>query len=78
MEDRVTPTVSASFQVASDWGAGFVASIKINNDQPTPILNWRLEFDFPYQITEIWNARIFSHVGDHYAIDNALRKFKGA
>jgi cellulase/cellobiase CelA1 len=71
MENRLTPSVSASFQVTSDWGAGFVASIKINNDEPIPILNWRLEFDFPNQITEIWNGRIGSHVGTHYAIRNA-------
>ncbi len=71
LEDRFVPSVSASFQLTSDWGAGFVGSIRINNDQPTAIDNWQLEFEFPKQLTDIWNAKITGHVGDHYTIDNA-------
>ena len=71
VEERLAPSVTASFAASSDWGAGFVAAIRIDNDQATAISNWRLEFDFPYQITDIWNGRIASHVGHHYAIDNA-------
>ncbi|HEX3148910.1 MAG TPA: Calx-beta domain-containing protein [Gemmataceae bacterium] len=69
-EDRLTPAI-ATFQLSSDWGAGFVGTIRLANDQPAPIDGWRLEFDFPYQITQIWNGVIASHAGAHYVIDDA-------
>jgi aryl-phospho-beta-D-glucosidase BglC (GH1 family) len=69
-EDRLAPAV-VTFQLSSDWGAGFVGSVRIANDQPAPIDGWRLEFDFPHQLTQIWNGVITSHTGDHYVIDDA-------
>ena len=30
--------------------------------------DWVIEFDFDRQITNIWNATITSHVGNHYVI----------
>jgi aryl-phospho-beta-D-glucosidase BglC (GH1 family)/cellulase/cellobiase CelA1 len=69
---QTAPTVSANvaFSVTSDWGSGFGASITINNTG-SALSSWTLEFDFAHNITEIWNAQIVSHVGNHYVIQNA-------
>jgi chitinase len=32
--------------------------------------NWTLEFDAPFEITNIWNAEIVSRQGNHYVIRN--------
>lgn len=71
VEDRLAPAVTATFTDVNDWGDGFQGAIRISNDRATPILNWRLEFDFSHQITQIWNGAIASHVGDHYVVNNA-------
>lgn len=65
-------TVSANvgFTVTSDWGSGFGASMNINNTG-APLSSWTLEFDFAHNITEIWNAQIVSHSGNHYVVKNA-------
>ena len=59
------------FTVTSDWGTGFGGQITATNTGTTAITNWQLGFDFPGQITSIWNATISSHVGNHYIIQNA-------
>ena len=56
--------------VTTDWGGGFCADITVTNPGPA-VAGWTLEFDYPYSITSIWNARIVSHVGDRYVIGNA-------
>ncbi|MEX2113355.1 MAG: Calx-beta domain-containing protein [Pirellulales bacterium] len=60
--------VTANFAVSDDWGSGFVAGITITNHAATNVDDWTIEFDFDRQITNIWNATIVSHVGDHYVI----------
>jgi chitinase len=69
-EDRLAPAV-ASFHLSNDWGTGFTAAIRIANDKAAPINGWRLEFDFPFQITDIWSGVIAGHSGNHYVVDDA-------
>jgi aryl-phospho-beta-D-glucosidase BglC (GH1 family) len=69
-EDRLAPAV-ASFQPSSDWGTEFVGTVRLTNDEPAPIDGWRLEFDFPRRLTQIWNGVLAGHSGDHYVIDDA-------
>ena len=64
-------STNAQFILRDDWGAGFVADMKITNGGTTALSSWVLEFDFARVITSIWNAEIVSHVGDHYVIRNA-------
>ena len=71
LESRLVPTTSAAFQLVNDWGAGFQGEVRILNDQPTPITDWKLEFDFAPQISPIWNASTTGHTGTHYVIRNA-------
>ena len=59
------------FSVTSDWGTGFGGQIIATNTGSTAITNWQLGFDFPGQISSIWNATITSHIGNHYVIQNA-------
>lgn len=63
----VTPT----FSVTNDWGSGYQAEIKLANGQSTSVSNWRLEFDLAANITSIWDAKIVSHVGNHYVVSGA-------
>jgi aryl-phospho-beta-D-glucosidase BglC (GH1 family) len=70
LSDRITPALTVDYKLLSDWGSGFQSSIDLINTNSPPVNNWRLEFDFPRSITQIWNAKITSHVGNHYIIDN--------
>ncbi len=54
------------FTVVSDWGSGFTANITMTSDET--ITDWKLEFDAPFTISSIWDARIESHNGTHYVI----------
>jgi endoglucanase len=56
------------YQVASQWNNGFVANVKIANDTNRSVDNWRLEFDYPYAINQIWNASIQSRNGNRLVI----------
>jgi aryl-phospho-beta-D-glucosidase BglC (GH1 family) len=60
---------AVAFTVASNWGSGFTGAMTLT---PEAALNgWTVEFDAPFDISNIWNAQIVSHVGDHYVIRNA-------
>jgi chitinase len=71
--------VSVAFNVSDDWGSGFVGGITITNHATAAVDDWTIEFDFDRQLTNIWNATIVSHVGDHYVIRAASwnRKISG-
>jgi endoglucanase len=71
LEEREVPAATASFQLINDWGAGYQAAMAITNDSSPAITNWMLEFDFASNITQIWNATIVSHSGNHYQIEHA-------
>jgi aryl-phospho-beta-D-glucosidase BglC (GH1 family)/cellulase/cellobiase CelA1 len=55
------------YAVGSNWGSGFTASMTV--EAGTAALNgWTVEFDAAFSITNIWNAEIVSHVGNHYVV----------
>ncbi|QTL02897.1 cellulase family glycosylhydrolase [Aquabacter sp. L1I39] len=58
------------YVVRDDWGAGFVADMKVEAGAGG-LKGWTVEFDAAFTITNIWNAVIVSHVGNHYVIKNA-------
>lgn len=70
-DDAAPGAGNFTFTVASDWGSGFTGQITAKNASQQTISNWQLEFDFPGQISEIWDASIVSHVGNHYVVQNA-------
>lgn len=61
----------ASYKLVNDWKDGFSGEIEITNSSDSAIEDWGIEFDFGRDITNIWNAQIVSHDGDHYVIRNA-------
>jgi len=71
-DDVTTPTpgnASLDYDVTSNWGSGFTGAMKI--EAGSAALNgWTAEFNASFTITNIWNAEIVSHVGDHYVIRN--------
>ena len=73
LEDRnlLANGVVANFVMTQDWGSGFQAQIQLHNEQTSSVNNWTLEFDFAANITSIWDAKITSHVGNHYVVTNA-------
>ena len=61
---------TVEFSVTNDWGSGFTANMSIANNGTSNLSNWTLEFDAPFEITNIWNAEIVSRQGNHYVIRN--------
>lgn len=60
-----------NFEVISDWGQAFNATISIENNTDKTIEAWTLEFDFDRNIQQFWTAKIENHEGNHYVIKNA-------
>ncbi|HEY9649221.1 MAG TPA: Calx-beta domain-containing protein, partial [Coleofasciculaceae cyanobacterium] len=62
--------VAIDFDLISDWGQGFTANMSIANSGSSSLNGWTLEFEFPYEITNIWNAEIVSREGNRYTVRN--------
>ncbi|MBX3412124.1 MAG: cellulase family glycosylhydrolase [Pirellulales bacterium] len=69
LEDRLA--LSATYSTVNDWGSGLQGQIAITNDQAATINNWQVEFDYSRTISNLWDAKIVSHVGNHYVIASA-------
>jgi expansin len=59
------------FTLIKDWGSGFEGKISITNNTGSNIDSWTLEFDFPNNINNIWDAEIESSTNGSYVISNA-------
>ncbi|MCE2806809.1 MAG: cellulose binding domain-containing protein [Gemmataceae bacterium] len=66
LEARLTPAFV--YGLDSDWGSGFQAHGLLTNDQKTPMVNWKVEFDYNRDISSMWNGKVASKVGQHYVI----------
>ncbi|WP_370980990.1 cellulase family glycosylhydrolase [Agaribacterium sp. ZY112] len=51
-----------------DWGAAFQGTTIIENDESTNVSGWTVEFEADFDIDQIWNAKIISHVGSTYVL----------
>lgn len=60
-----------SYNVTRSWESGFNAQIDITNTGDTTIENWAITFDLPYEIINIWDAKIYSKDNNTYIIKNA-------
>ena len=64
-------SVAVTYQTTDDWGSGFGGEIDLQNTGTQTINSWQLAFDFPYNITSIWNTNpSYTHTGNHYVISN--------
>ncbi|NER00825.1 MAG: hypothetical protein F6K30_29715, partial [Cyanothece sp. SIO2G6] len=59
-----------NFSIINDWGSGFTGSLSIVNLESMAIDGWIIEFEAPFQITNIWNAKILSQEGNRYVIQS--------
>jgi alpha-L-arabinofuranosidase len=66
-----TTSTSVTYSLVSSWSTGFQGGITITNTGTTTLSAWTLQFDFAATITQIWNATVVSHSGNHYVIQNA-------
>ncbi|MGD0615284.1 MAG: cellulase family glycosylhydrolase, partial [Verrucomicrobiota bacterium] len=64
--------VTISYQIQSDWGAGYVANWYITNHSATAINNWVFEFDQPIASFQgAWNCALTgSSTGTHQVFTN--------
>lgn len=60
-----------SYVTVQEWDTGAQAEIIIENISGKIIEDWSLEFDTDLVFTGIWNAKIVSHEGNHYVLQNA-------
>lgn len=62
-----TSDSSLTYLVRDQWGTGFVADLELSVVAGRN--GWRVEFELDADITDIWNARIVSRVGNRYVIE---------
>ena len=56
-----------TYAVGSNWGSGFIGTVTVPAGSQG-LKGWTVEFDATFDITDIWNAEILSHIGDHYTV----------
>ncbi|PRX50921.1 glucose/arabinose dehydrogenase [Prauserella shujinwangii] len=59
-EARPAARCTVRYQVDSDWGTGFTASVTVTNIGDTPLEGWELGWDFPagQRVADAWNAGV--------------------
>lgn len=65
-----TDNFRVTFSLVGSWNGGYNAVIKIDNIGETVIENWYLGFSFSSNISNIWNAEIYSAESGDYIIKN--------
>ncbi|MEM1060507.1 MAG: lytic polysaccharide monooxygenase [Verrucomicrobiota bacterium] len=68
-DDGGTASGSLVFITTNDWGNGFQAAAEFTNNGPA-LDGWTLTFEVPYEITQMWNAKIISRQGNTYTVEN--------
>jgi len=64
--------LKADFKVDSQWTGFFNGTITVTNTGTQPVEDWALTFDFPHEITNIWNAAIIEHQTGVYTVKNLV------
>jgi Cellulose binding domain len=57
-------------RIRSDWGTGATTDVTIQNSGSSTMIGWTVAFDAPFTITDVWNAQLVSHSGNHYVFQN--------
>ncbi|MDX2168909.1 MAG: glycoside hydrolase family 9 protein, partial [Deltaproteobacteria bacterium] len=58
--------VALRHRVTGAWSTGFQGEIAVDNTGPGAIDGWRLSFDLPAAIVDLWGATVVAHAGDRY------------
>lgn len=64
--------LKADFKVDSQWDGFFNGTILVTNTGTQPIENWAITFDFPHEISNIWNAAVIEHQPGVYTVKNLV------
>ena len=62
----------ADFKVDSQWDGFFNGTISVTNTGTQTIENWAITFDFPHEISNIWNAAVIEHQPGVYTVKNLV------
>ncbi len=57
-----------AFTVDDRWYSGFVASMSVTNTGDRAVEGWTVVFDAPFDITNIWSARILGREGERITV----------
>lgn len=63
---------TARLSVTSTWQTGFIARFIVINSSPSPLTDWKLEFDLPVgeSVSHTWNSTL-AQSGTHYVLTPA-------
>ncbi len=64
--------IEGMFKVVSQWNTSFVGEITLTNTTEEVIHNWTINFDFPYEITSLWDGVISESSNGTYTVQNAM------
>jgi len=56
--------------IRSLWPDGSTNDITVRNTGATTVNGWKVEFDADFDVTDVWNARLVDHTGNHYTFAN--------
>lgn len=71
MDSRVDDAdVKVTSEVQSKWVDGAIININITNNSDETIEDWKLDFDFNANITNIWRATIVTQKDSTYSVKN--------
>lgn len=62
--------LKVDFKVDSQWDGFLNGTISVTNTGTQTIENWAITFDFPHEISNIWNAAIMEHQPGVYTVKN--------
>ena len=60
---------SMTIRIINSWGSGFTAEAFVPVDES--VEGWQISFDFPYSITQIWDAQLINQSGGQVTIKDA-------
>lgn len=69
-DDQAPASNSAEYRTVSDWGSGFTGELKLTNRTNQAWDGWEVEFDWGHNLTQFWNSKLVSHMGEHYVVKN--------
>ena len=58
------------FDVVNAWSGGFTAQLEITVPGDRPLNGWTLKLKVPFEIGDIWNAKVVKRAGNRYTIRN--------
>jgi chitinase len=67
-DDSPPSDYQVSWTTTSVWDTGFNGQFTIQNTSSQTWTDWIIEFDHPFNITQIWNGILVSRVGNRYRV----------